>query len=140
MLKIRQFTFEDKDTVIQLWGDCGLVVAWNDPQRDIQRKLDDGCDLFLVGEFEGSVVASVMGGYDGHRGWIYYLAVAPRFRNKGFAQSMMSEMEIRLKAVGCPKINLLIRNTNAEVIEFYQSLGYAVDQSVSLGKRLIPDN
>jgi len=140
MLEIRQFNPEDKKTVIDLWQQCNLVVPWNDPEKDIQRKLDAGAELFLVGEFEEKLVASVMGGYDGHRGWIYYLAVAPRFRHRGFAQAMMSEMESQLKNLGCPKINLLVRNTNTDVIEFYQSLGYAMDQSVSLGKRLIPDD
>jgi len=139
-VKIRCFEKPDAHAVIRLWHDCNLVVPWNNPAKDIQRKLDVGAELFLVGLYQEKIVASVMGGYDGHRGWIYYLAVAPMYRNKGFAQSMMSEMESQLTAIGCPKINLLVRNTNVDVIEFYQSLGYAVDQSVSLGKRLIPDN
>ena len=138
-MNIRCFEKSDTDAVIRLWHDCNLVVPWNDPGKDIQRKLDAGADLFLVGECEDKLIASVMGGYDGHRGWIYYLAVAPLYRSKGFAQDMMAEMESRLTALDCPKINLLVRNINVDVIEFYQSLGYAVDQSVSLGKRLIPD-
>ncbi len=140
MLEIRQFCDGDESVVIRLWQDCKLVVPWNDPQKDIQRKLDAGADLFLVGEYDSLLVASVMGGYDGHRGWVYYLAVAPMFRNRGFARAMMVEMENRLVAQGCPKINLLVRNTNAEVMELYRSLGYSIDQTVSLGKRLIPDD
>ncbi|MCP4185985.1 MAG: GNAT family acetyltransferase [Gammaproteobacteria bacterium] len=140
MLEIRLFRDDDEPEVIQLWQDCKLIVPWNDPQKDIQRKLDAGADLFLVGEYDSLLVASVMGGYDGHRGWVYYLAVAPMFRNRGFAHAMMAKMESRLVALGCPKINLLVRNTNAEVMELYQSLGYSIDQTVSLGKRLIPDD
>ncbi len=140
MLQIRQFRDHDEPAVIRLWQDCELVVPWNNPQKDIQRKLDAGAELFLVGAFEEKLIASVMGGYDGHRGWIYYLAVAPEFRNRGFARAMMADMEGRLLALGCPKINLLVRNTNTEVIEFYNSLGYAMDQSVGLGKRLIADD
>ena len=140
MLKIRQFNIADKKAVIKLWHDCNLVVPWNDPEKDILRKLGVGADLFLVGEYEAAIVASVMGGYDGHRGYVNYLVVAPMFRNKGFAKIMMSEIESQLKAMGCPKINLMVRNSNVDIIEFYQSLGYELDQSVILGKRLIPDN
>ncbi len=140
MLEIRQFKSEDKRAVFQLWHDCNLIVPWNDPEKDIQRKLNVGAEYFLVGEYEDSLVASVMGGYDGHRGYVNYLAVVPMCRHKGFAHSMMAEIETQLKAAGCPKINLMVRNTNVDVIEFYQSLGYQMDQSVILGKRLIPDN
>ncbi len=140
VLKIRQFTIDDKDAVIQLWRDCKLIVPWNDPEKDIQRKLQVGIELFLLGECEDNLVASVMGGYDGHRGYVNYLGVAPKYRHKGFAQQMMVEIETMLKAKGCPKINLMVRNSNVSVIEYYQSLGYKLDQSVILGKRLIPDN
>jgi len=139
-VKIRHFQKTDTKVVIRLWHDCNLIVPWNDPVNDIQRKLEVGTELFLIDEFDDKLIASVMGGYDGHRGWIYYLAVAPMYRNRGFAQDMMAEMESRLTELGCPKINLLVRSTNIEVIEFYQSLGYVADQSVSLGKRLISDN
>src|SRR5210317_1348103 len=122
MLEIRQFQPADKKAVIQLWHDCKLVVPWNNPEKDIQRKLNHGTDYFLVAELDGSLVASVMGGYDGHRGYLNYLVVAPAFRNRGFAQLLMSEIENRLKAAGCPKINLMVRNTNVDVIEFYRSL------------------
>lgn len=138
-MKIKQFCIEDTKAVIQLWQDCNLIVPWNNPGKDIQRKLDDGCDLFLVGEIDSKIVASVMGGYEGHRGWANYLAISPEYQHRGFAKTMMAELENRLKALGCPKINLLVRNTNTEVIEFYQSLGFTVDASVSLGKRLIAD-
>lgn len=139
-MKIRQFESSDKEAVIQLWHDCNLVVPWNDPEKDIQRKVSVGSEYFLVGECEGKLMASVMGGYDGHRGYVNYLVIAPMFRNRGFAHMMMSEIEKKLKAAGCPKINLMVRKTNIDIVEFYESLGYQADQSVILGKRLIPDN
>ena len=140
MLKIRQFSVADENAVIQLWQDCNLIVPWNNPEKDIQRKIDDGTELFLIGELDGKIVASVMGGYEGHRGWVNYLAISPQYRSSGFAKEIMAELETRLEALGCPKINLLVRNTNVKVIEFYQSLGYTIDASVSLGKRLIADD
>lgn len=139
-MKIRSFAPEDQDAVIQLWNDCNLVVAWNDPQKDIQRKLKAGAELFLVGAIDGRIMAAAMGGYEGHRGWVNYLAVAPAHRSKGYARQLMQELEKRLLAVGCPKLNLQIRSSNVDVIRFYEALGYKADACVSLGKRLIPDS
>ena len=138
-LKIRPFVLSDEKAVIQLWTDCGLVVPWNNPHRDIRRKLRVQPDLFLVGCSGDQVVASVMAGYEGHRGWINYLAVHPRHQRKGIARRMMGEAESRLRAIGCPKINLQVRSTNTEVIEFYKNIGFKLDDVVSLGKRLEPD-
>ncbi|MDE0227473.1 MAG: GNAT family N-acetyltransferase, partial [Spirochaetaceae bacterium] len=81
----------------------------------------------------------VMAGYEGHRGWINYLAVATEYRGRGFGRRLMDEVEARLLAIGCPKINLQIRRSNTEAVEFYRSLGFTEDDSVSMGKRLIPD-
>ena len=136
---IRQFKQEDEKQLVQLWNDCKLVVPWNNPHRDIQRKVKIQPELFLVGIHENRLVASVMGGYDGHRGWVYYLAVHPDYQQKGFARRMMLEIENRLHKLGCPKINLQVRNTNLKVIEFYKRIGYKLDEVVSFGKRLDPD-
>ena len=95
--------------------------------------------MFLVGECAGSIMASVMGGYEGHRGWINYLAVDPVEQGKGYGRLMMAEVERRLRAVGCPKINLQVRTSNEAVIRFYESLGYGNDNVVGLGKRLAED-
>ena len=138
-LRIRPFAEADSDTVVALWRECGLVRPWNDPHKDIARKLQVQRELFLVGEVDGAVVASVMAGYEGHRGWVYYLAVAPRQQRRGFARELMQHVEAALLARGCPKISLLVRETNAPVLAFYARLGYAQDASVPLGKRLIPD-
>jgi ribosomal protein S18 acetylase RimI-like enzyme len=138
-LHIRPFAEADTETVVALWRECGLTRPWNDPYKDIARKLQVQRELFLVGECDGAVVASVMAGYEGHRGWVYYLAVAPQHRRRGFARELMQHVEAALLARGCPKISLLVRETNTPVLEFYARLGYAQDASVPLGKRLIPD-
>lgn len=138
-MEIRAFTESDRTAVIELWRRCDLVVPWNDPNKDIDRKLKVGAELFLVGEQDGRVVATVMGGYEGHRGWVNYLAVDPECQRQGLARAMMAALEERLRALGCPKINLQVRETNASVLAFYEALGYRVDASVSLGKRLESD-
>jgi ribosomal protein S18 acetylase RimI-like enzyme len=138
-LLVRPFELPDEPAVIALWGLCGLTRPWNDPRKDIQRKLEVRPDLFLVGVLNGRVVASVMAGYEGHRGWINYLAVLPECQGKGLGRVMMAEAEQRLRDAGCPKINLQVRSTNTAVIEFYRRLGYGVDDVVSMGKRLVHD-
>ena len=112
---------------------------WNDPHKDIARKLKVQPELFLVGEAESQIVASVMAGYEGHRGWVNYLAVAPAFRGRGYGRALMQHVEAALKRRGCPKLNLQIRNSNRDAVEFYRRLGYLEDESVSFGKRLIAD-
>jgi ribosomal protein S18 acetylase RimI-like enzyme len=136
---VRPFVAANEAAVIALWERCGLTRPWNDPRKDIRRKLAVRPDLFLVGALNGVVVASVMAGYEGHRGWINYLAVAPEHQGKGFGRAMMAEAEHRLREAGCPKINLQVRSANTTVVEFYQRLGYTVDDVVSLGKRLEHD-
>jgi len=133
---IRPYLPEDENAVILLWQECGLLRSWNDPKADIQRKLKVNPELFLVGLINGKVAATVMGGYEGHRGWVNYLAVDPRFRRQGIGRQMMEAVEARLQGLNCPKINLQVRESNKEVITFYRRLGYAVDAVISLGKRL----
>ena len=123
-LQIRAYRGSDQDAVVALWRECGLVRPWNDPVKDIHRKLRVQRDLFLVGTLDGRLVATVMAGYEGHRGWINYLAVAREYRKQGFGRHLMDEAEARLRAMGCPKINLQIRSSNAEVIAFYRSLAF----------------
>ena len=107
--------------------------------KDIRRKLSIQRDMFLVGLVGTKLVATVMAGYEGHRGWISYLAVAVGSRESGFGRRMMDEAEIRLRQMGCPKINLQVRESNADVVAFYRALGYSVDVVVSMGKRLEAD-
>jgi ribosomal protein S18 acetylase RimI-like enzyme len=136
---IRQYNTDDQEDVIELWMECGLVASQNNPKRDIERKLKVNPELFLVGELEGKVIATCMAGYEGHRGWINYLAVSPKYRRQGYAARMMQETEKILREAGCPKINLQIRTSNTDVIEFYKAIGFKADDVVSMGKRLEQD-
>jgi ribosomal protein S18 acetylase RimI-like enzyme len=138
-LTIRPYEPADEAQVIALWGACALVVPWNDPKRDIERKLRVDPELFLVGELQGKVVATCMAGYEGHRGWVNYLAVSPGLRRQGIAALLMEAAEARLSKMGCPKINLQVRASNKEVIAFYHSIGYKIDEVLSMGKRLEED-
>ena len=139
-MKIRVFAPDDQAAVIALWQVCGLTRPWNDPARDIARKLTVQADGFLVGELGGEVIASAMFGYDGHRGWVNYLAVSPDQRGRGYGAQLMAQGEALLQTKGCPKLNLQVRKGNTEVLKFYAKLGYLDDEVVSLGKRLISDS
>jgi ribosomal protein S18 acetylase RimI-like enzyme len=136
---IRQYSTKDKEAVINLWKTCNLTKPWNNPDQDIKRKLKDSPELFLVGTINGIIVASVMAGYDGHRGWIYYLAVNPGHRKQGMGRQMMAAAEEKLLGIGCPKIDLMIRKNNLDVIKFYEKIGYGPDDVVTMSRRLIED-
>ncbi len=138
-MDIRPYCKADERAVVALWRDSGLTVPWNDPAKDIARKLHVQRDLFLVGSLEERIVATVMAGYDGHRGWINYLAVALDCRRQGFGLRMMDAAEGRLAAMGCPKINLQIRRSNTQAVDFYRSIGFVEDATISMGKRLVDD-
>ena len=138
-MEVRPFRESDRSQVIELWKACGLTRPWNDPDKDISRKLAVQPELFFVGEVESKVIASAMAGYDGHRGSIYYLAVSPRCQGRGFGKALMHKAEAALLAMGCPKLNIVVRSSNEAVLAFYSRLGYAADDVVSIGKRLIPD-
>ena len=144
-MKIRPYESGDEAAVVALWSECGLTRAWNDPKKDIARKLTVQPEWFLVGMDDATgddgdkLIASAMFGYDGHRGWVNYLAVSTAWQRNGCARQLMARGEALLIAAGYPKLNLQLRTSNSEVLDFYQHLGYARDDVVSLGKRLIPD-
>jgi ribosomal protein S18 acetylase RimI-like enzyme len=140
LMQIRPFQSEDEEAVVSLWGRCDLIRPWNDPHKDIRRKLGVRPEWFLVGMINGQIVACVMAGYEGHRGWLNYLAVDPDQQGRGLARAIVTEAERLLHEAGCPKINLQIRTSNHGVIEFYRRLGYATDDVVSMGKRLEHDD
>ncbi len=139
VMEIRIFRQDDFEAVITLWERCDLLRPWNDPEMDIERKFNHDPDLFLVAEVNGELVGSVMGGYDGHRGSAYYLGVHPDFRGRGIANALISRLEKKLIARGCPKIHLMVREDNDAVIGMYEKLDYEIVDSVTLGKRLIED-
>ena len=138
-MNVRMFQLGDEAAVIALWERCGLVRPQNDPGKDIRRKMRVQGELFLVAEEAGAIVGSVIAGYEGHRGWINYLAVAPEHRRRGMGRALMTEAERLLRTAGCPKINLQVRTGNVEVLGFYKAIGFAVDDVVSMGKRLEKD-
>jgi hypothetical protein len=136
-LEIREFAEADHVAVANLWD----LVFPDDPPRNepalvIRRKLATQRELFLVGCLQGRIVGAVLGGYDGFRGWVYHLAVHPEQRNLGFGRQLMEAAEDRLRALGCPKLNLQVRAHNSAVVRFYEHLGYSVEDHVSMGKVL----
>jgi len=138
-MHIRPYAVEDEAAVISLWERCGLTRTWNDPRKDIRRKLAVRPDLFLVGVIDDEIVATAMAGYDGHRGWINYLGVSPERQRQGLGRQIMLEAERLLRETGCPKINLQVRTSNQKAIDFYRRIGFAIDDVMSLGKRLESD-
>jgi ribosomal protein S18 acetylase RimI-like enzyme len=138
-MEIRPFNEPDTEAVVSLWDRCGLTRSWNDPRKDVARKLLVQRDLFLVGVADGQIIASVMVGYDGHRGWINYLAVDPAQQRHGYGRQLMAAAEARLRSLGCPKINLQVRDTNTAAVAFYARIGFTQDAVLSFGKRLEQD-
>jgi ribosomal protein S18 acetylase RimI-like enzyme len=139
-LALRPYEAHDEDAVVELWTRCDLVRPWNDPRRDIARKLGVQRELFVVALRGDALVGTVMAGFEGHRGWINYLAVDPAWRGRGIARALMAHAEGGLEVLGCPKVNLQVRAGNASALACYGRLGYARDEVVSLGKRLRPDD
>lgn len=139
-LCIRSYYHDDEPAVVDLWKACNLIVPHNNPYKDIQRKLKVNPEWFLVGVLNIRLIASCMVGYEGHRGWINYLAVHPEIQRNGYARDMMNEAEKILREAGCPKMSLQIRATNKQVVEFYKQLGFVEDNVVSMGKRLEVDH
>lgn len=137
---IRPFVPEDEPEVVALWEEAGLTRPWNDPRKDVARKLRVQPEWFLVAALRGEIVGSVMAGYDGHRGWVNYFAVSSAYRRTGIGRALMMEVERVLGEAGCPKVNLQIRGTNDSAVGFYQALGYTRDDVISLGRRLEYDS
>jgi ribosomal protein S18 acetylase RimI-like enzyme len=136
---IRACHVTDEAEVVALWERAGLTRAWNDPRKDIARKFAVQPELFFILTAEGRIAGTLMAGYEGHRGWMNYLAVDPELQRRGYGRMLVEHAERALRDRGCPKINLQVRATNPEAIEFYRKLGYLDDEVVSLGKRLEHD-
>jgi ribosomal protein S18 acetylase RimI-like enzyme len=134
--EIVRYSSEYQDTVVDLWRKCNLVVPQNDPVEDIQRKLVFQPDLFFVALLDGKVVGSIMVGYEGHRGWMNYLAVLPEHQKHGYGRKLVEKAVDELKKLGCLKVNLQVRRSNVSAVEFYKHLGFKDDDVVGLGKRL----
>ncbi|KXH70104.1 MAG: hypothetical protein AM326_04560 [Candidatus Thorarchaeota archaeon SMTZ-45] len=125
-----------QNAVIGLWEKCGLIVPQNDPIEDIQKKLSFQPELFFIGLLDGQLIGSVMVGYEGHRGWLNYLAVLPSFQKRGYGKKLVNKAIVELRKIGCLKLNLQVRKSNTPVIEFYKHLGFEEEERISLGMRL----
>jgi len=134
--EIVRYSSEYQDEVVDLWRKCNLVVPQNDPVEDIQRKLAFQPDLFFIALLDGKVVGSIMVGYEGHRGWLNYLAVLPEHQKRGYGRKLVERAVDELKRLGCLKVNLQVRRSNVSAVEFYKHLGFKDDDVVGLGKRL----
>jgi len=138
-LVLRSYEPGDREALVALWSICELTRPWNNPHRDIDRKLARDGDNLLVLEEDNQLIGSVMVGYEGHRGWVNYRAVHPDHRRQGLGRLLMDEAERRLRDLGCAKVNLQVRASNETAREFYRQIGYTIDEAVSFGKRLEHD-
>ena len=134
--KIVNYKSEYQEAVVDLWKRCSLVVPQNDPAEDIRKKLDFQPELFFVALLNDRVIGSIMVGYEGHRGWLNYLAVLPDFQRSGYARRLVEKAIDELRKLSCLKVNLQVRRSNISAVEFYKHLGFEEDDVVSLGKRL----
>jgi ribosomal protein S18 acetylase RimI-like enzyme len=136
-ISIRPYREGDQTQVINLWEKVFPdAPLHNNPARDIKTKREVQPDLFLVALHDDYLVGTAMAGFDGHRGWVYYLGVDPDYQRQGIGTALMKQVEARLIALGCPKLNLQIRANNTEVQAFYESLGYGPEDRLSMGKKI----
>jgi ribosomal protein S18 acetylase RimI-like enzyme len=135
-MNIREFRDDDLSAVIALWQSCDLTRPWNPPERDIELCRRSGHGTLFVAEAADHIVGTIMVGHDGHRGWVYYVAVDPARRRDGLGRLLMKHGEDFLAALGVPKIMLLIRETNSAVAAFYERLGYQLEPRLLMTKSL----
>jgi len=136
-LSIRPFQHGEREALQRLWARVFPDdPPWNAPEVMIENKLKVQPELLLVGKVDGTLVGAVIAGFDGVRGWIYHLAIAPEYRRRGFATQLVRAAEDGLRRLGCPKVNLQVRAVNHEVVAFYRSIGYEIEERVSMGRRL----
>jgi ribosomal protein S18 acetylase RimI-like enzyme len=135
--EIRPYQEPDITNVVALWERCGLVVPQNDPHKDIAAKIRFQPDLFLIAQLDWQLVGTVMAGYEGHRGWLNYLAVDPEHQRKGYGRLLVEAAEHKLADLGCPKVNLQIRGSNKQALAFYRAIGYVTEDRIGMGKRIV---
>lgn len=136
MIRIRQFTPADQSQVLSIWYRCGLVGRGEDPIQDIDRQMEMQPALFLVGAIKQTVIGTIMGGYEGPKGWISHLAVAPEWQRLGYGRVLLQEMETVLRELGCPRVDFKVRTNNRQVLGFCEKMGYQIERVLSLAKEL----
>lgn len=134
-ISVRAATTADREATVALWEAAGLTRPWNDPRADFDLALATPTSAILLADNGVGLIGSVMVGFDGHRGWVYYLATAPERRGQGIGRALMTAAEDWLKTLGSPKIQLMVRGDNAVARGFYAALGYELQDVVTLGKR-----
>ena len=138
-VEIRDLLPHEAERAVELWAQCGLTRPWNDPNADLARALATPSSTVLAAVAAEALIGTAMVGHDGHRGWVYYLAVAPDRRREGVGRRLMAAGEAWLRDRGAPKVQLMVRQGNAAVVEFYAALGYADQQTLVLGRFLDPE-
>jgi ribosomal protein S18 acetylase RimI-like enzyme len=136
-MNIREFALTDYEAVIKVWIEAGLTIKPSDELPELTKKLERDHDLFLIAEEQGQIIAVVIGAWDGRYGWIYHLAVSPLVQRQGIGMQLMEEVEKRLRQRGALEIKLLVEGRNAQVIPFYQRLGFQIGDKVFMSKSLI---
>ncbi len=136
VLDIKEFKPCDREPVVSLWERCGLTRPWNNPHEDFDLATASASSTILVGRLDGRIIASVMVGFDGHRGWLYYLTVDPSYQGNGFGRELVAAAEEWLKAKGAPKADLMVRHDNADAVRFYKRMGHAPQDVTTLGEKL----
>ena len=134
--EIVQYDSKYQSALVDLWKKCDLVVPSTDPVEDIEKKLEFQPQLFFVALLDGRLVGSVMVGYEGHRGWLNYMAVLPSFQKRGYGKKLVNKAIVELRKIGCLKLNLQVRKSNASVIKFYKHLGFEEEERISLGMKI----
>jgi len=134
-ISVHLATAADREDTVALWEAAGLTRPWNDPRSDFDLALATPTSTVLLARDNERLSGSVMVGFDGHRGWVYYLAAAPDSRRQGVGRMLMRAAEEWLQAHGCPKIQLMVRGDNAQARGFYAALGYELQDVVTVGKR-----
>jgi len=134
--EIVRYNQDYREALIELWKKCNLIVPQNDPIEDIQRKLEFQPDLLFIALLDGKLIGSVMAGYEGHRGWLNYLAVLPDYQKRGYGRKLVEKAIAELEELGCMKLNVQVRESNISAVRFYERLGFRDDHVVSLGLRL----
>ena len=136
-MKIRKYHKKDRQQIIDLWKNTFPIYSpHNDPEQSLKRKISYDKNFFFVADDNNKIIGTVMGCYDGHRGWIYSLAVKKDYRNRGIGKLLMERVENELKKYNCPKVNLQVHGENKGVVGFYKKIGYAIEDRVSMGKKL----
>jgi ribosomal protein S18 acetylase RimI-like enzyme len=134
--EIVKYNQDYQKALVELWKKCNLIVSQNDPVEDIQKKLEFQPDMFLIALLDGKLIGSVMVGYEGHRGWLNYLAVLPDCQNRGYGRKLVEKAIVELEKLGCLKLNVQIRERNISAVRFYERLGFRDDRVFSFGLRL----